>query len=122
MKLSHFFFLGLFLFAPAFMGAQSMTGAWKVSDVPTEDGGVTTITITFTDAGTYTVDYGSDGNVETNGTYSIDGDKISIKDDNCGDAVGLWQFSISGNTMSSTAIDEPCESRKGPGTITMVKI
>ena len=99
-----------------------MVGAWKVSDVPTQDGGVTTLTITFTDAGTYTIDFGSDGKVETNGTYSVDGDKVTIKDDNCGDAVGVWQLSIAGDTMKSTAIDEPCESRRGTGTITMVKI
>ncbi|MEL6356586.1 MAG: lipocalin family protein [Bacteroidota bacterium] len=122
MKLSHFFFLGLFLLAPAFMSAQSVVGAWKIADVPTDDGGTTTVTLTFTDAGTYTVDFGSDGSAENNGTYTIDGDKISVKDVGCGDAVGVWQFSISGNTMTTTAIDEPCEGRKGPGSMTMTKI
>lgn len=80
------------------------------------EGNEAVASVTFAD-GVYQGDFGMDGIVEVQGTYTIDGDQITMQDDAeksttaaCENA-GSYTISIDGDAMSLTMVDDACEGR-----------
>lgn len=117
-------FLLAFLFLmPLGLAAQSPAGSWKLN-VPDKDGNQIPLHVTISDDGTYALDFGGDGTVDTKGKYTIDKDKMTIQDTEGSDCTeaGVYTFKNDGNTMTMTRISDGCANRGGPdGVIAMEK-
>ncbi len=57
--------------SPLGLAAQGLPGDWKMSALD-QTGNPVPTTLNFTENGTYRIDYGADGTVETQGTYTLD--------------------------------------------------
>jgi hypothetical protein len=115
--------LALFVI-PAGLMAQSHVGSWKMT-VPDGEGGSMMIKVTMKANNTYDVDWGGDGKVETSGTYSIAGDKITIQDTAGSDCTekGVYKLEVTATQLSMTMISDPCEGRGNPdGPMVMTKV
>ena len=44
--------------------------------------------------------------------YTVDGDAFTITDDECDGVTGRYTFAISGDALSFTLVDDPCEDRQ----------
>jgi hypothetical protein len=47
------------------------------------------------------------------GTFTVNGDQISVKGDYCGDVIGLYTWTYDGATLTFKAIDDQCPDRVG---------
>ena len=107
--------LGLILFIPMWLAAQSPVGNWKMS-VPDQDGKMTPLAVTIADNGTYAVDFGADGTVETRGKYTLDKDKLTIQDTEGTDctAQGVYTIRVDEKNLTMTRVSDGCPNRGGP--------
>ena len=118
MKNLKFLFVLLLAF-PISIFAQSVEGNWKVT-FPTQDGKTMDALLIIDANGTYTVDLGMDGNVNVEGTYTMDGDKMTIQDikgeQAClGDGTaGVYTITVDDKSLVMTRVNDPCEGRGGP--------
>ena len=107
------------LFTPFFLSAQSVVGDWLM-DAVAPDGSLVKNKLSIKDNGIMEIDFGNDGTVNVVTSYTVDGDKISLKDTSedspCYNVVGVYQFKIKGNTNTVRLVDDPCEARRGEGT------
>lgn len=115
MKAVHRLFLVALLILPLGLMAQSPAGTWKMS-VPDENGNLTNIQVNISDNGTYAVDWGADGSVETKGKYTAENGKMTIQDTEGGEctAQGVYNYKIEGNTLTMTRVSDGCDGRGGP--------
>lgn len=101
--------------------AQDPFGNWKMS-VPDQNGVMIPLAVVIAADGTYTIDFGADGTIETKGKHLEDGNKITIRDiegTDCTEA-GVYTFKIEGDTMTMTRVSDSCPGRGGPeGIMTM---
>jgi len=67
------------LLSPLSLMAQSPVGSWKLS-VPDATGTMIPLKVTMSDQGTFTLDFGADGVVETKGKYTLEGTKMTIQE------------------------------------------
>jgi hypothetical protein len=108
----------LFLTLPFFLAAQDYVGSWNMPGM-LEDGTKITNTVTMKADGTMTVDFGSDGAVDVNMTYTVTDGVISMTDHSkespCHGTVGKYRIAVSGDTMTATLVDDPCDARRGDG-------
>lgn len=114
-------FLALLLTLPFGLMAQSPAGTWKMS-VPDENGKMTPLKVTISEDGTYAIDFGVDGVIDTKGKYSVDSGKMTIQDTEGTDCTepGVYTFKIEGDTLTMTRVSDGCANRGGPeGVMTM---
>jgi uncharacterized protein (TIGR03066 family) len=108
----------LFLFAPFFVSAQSIVGDWLM-DAKTPDGQPSVMKVSFKADGKLKVDFGNDGSIDINGTYTLDGNKISLNDAStespCYGKVGVYEMKVEGDKLKVKLIEDACEIRKGDG-------
>lgn len=115
--------LAVLFLMPLGLAAQSPAGSWKLS-VPDENGTMVPLYVDIADDGTYTLDFGADGKIDTKGKYSLDNDKMTIQDTEGSDCTeaGVYAYKNDGKTMTMTRISDACTGRGGPeGVITMEK-
>lgn len=113
--------LAAMILLPLGLMAQSPVGNWNMS-VPDEKGNMVPLKVSLAEDGTYTVDFGADGVVETKGIYTREGDKITIQDTEGTDCTekGVYTLKIDGDTMTLTRVSDGCAQRGGPaGVMTM---
>lgn len=110
------------LLSPLSLMAQSPVGSWKLS-VPDDKGNMIPLKVDISDQGTYTLDFGADGSVETKGKYSMDGAKMTIQDAEGTDCtgVGVYTLKVEGDTMTMTRVSDACTNRGGPEGVMVMK-
>lgn len=110
-----------FAFPLSLSAQNSPVGNWKLT-VPTENGGTMDVKVSIKSDGTYTVDFGMDGNVEVNGEYKLNGNNMTIKDvsgaDSCSHE-GVYSFEVTDSSLKMTRVSDPCENRGGPDGVMM---
>lgn len=101
--------------APFVSAAQSPVGTWKTM-VPAQDGKLTPLSVDISEDGTYKVDFGADGTVETKGTYKIEDGKMIIQDTEGSDCKGqgVYQFKVDTESFTMTRVSDDCVNRGGP--------
>ncbi len=90
---------------------KELEGVWDL-DAP---GAYVTLTLK---GGAYELDTDDDGNPEVKGDYTVDGDKIRIRDKEgalaCPQAAeGVYRFVFGNNTMTLIRVSDECPSRGG---------
>lgn len=115
MKTHIFLFAMLFLMTSFALSAQSIAGDWAFERTA-PDGTKVTNTMSMKEDGTFTVDFASDGQVNVLGTYTIDGNKITIsdtpKESPCYGMLGVYNFKLAGDTATITLVEDACEIRR----------
>ena len=118
MKALKAFCTTLVLLTPLFMTAQeSLVGNWTTSVPGGEDGTVIPLKVTMTDSGTYTLDFGADGQAEVTGTYRVDGNQIVVIDEEGGECKGqrgIYTFTADATSLLMERVQDACEGRGGP--------
>lgn len=116
------FLAAALLLAPLSLLAQSPVGAWQMP-IPDGSGGTVTLKVVISDQGTYTVDIGADGNIETKGKYTVEGSKMTIQDTEGTECTGqgVYTFKVEGDTFTMTKVSEACEGRSGPEGVMVFK-
>ena len=111
------------LLSPMSLMAQSPVGSWKLS-VPDATGTMIPLKVIMSDGGTFTLDFGADGVVETKGKYTLDGTKMTIQEtegSQCTE-IGVYTLKVEGDTLTMTKVSDSCPNRGGPeGVIVMKK-
>jgi len=104
---------GLFLFVsnPADIDPS---GTWKLT-MATPDGQEMEASLVFKD-GAFTGDFMMDGEIDVAGTYSMDGNKITIQDDgetseNPCEGPGTYAVEMTDKGMSLTLVKDDCGQR-----------
>ncbi len=121
MKTLFHLFLASMILLPGGLMAQSPVGTWKMS-VPDEKGTMTPLQVNIAGDGTYAVDFGADGTIETKGKYTLEGGKMTIQDTEGSDCTeqGVYTLKVEGDTLTMTRVSEGCANRGGPdGVMTM---
>ena len=111
------------LLSPLSLMAQSPVGSWKLP-VPDGSGNMITLKVDISAEGTFTLDVGADGNIETKGKYTMDGAKMSIQETEGTECtgVGVYTIKVEGDTMTMTRISDACTDRGGPeGVMVLIK-
>jgi hypothetical protein len=100
---------------PLGLAAQSPVGLWKFS-VPTQDGKMIPLTVNIADNGTFALDFGADGTIDTKGKYSMDHDTMTIEETEGTEctAVGVYTIKVDEKTMTMTRVSDGCPNRGGP--------
>ncbi len=101
---------------PFNLTAQSgIVGTWQ-STIAGREGNPMALQVTIKADNTYAVDFGADGEVEITGTYSVDGDQITVQDDAGNECTGkgVYTFKVTGDELLMERISEECEGRGGP--------
>lgn len=77
---------------------------------------MTPLSVTIADNGTYAVDFGADGTVETRGKYTLDKDKLTIQDTEGTDctAQGVYTIMVDEKNLTMTRVSDGCPNRGGP--------
>lgn len=115
--------LAVLFLMPFGLAAQSPAGSWKLN-VPDKDGNMIPLHVNISNDGTYALDFGADGTVDTKGKYSVDGDKMTIQDTEGTDctAAGVYTFKNTDSALTMTRISDGCPNRGGPdGVMTLEK-
>jgi hypothetical protein len=121
MKARFHLFLALMVMLPFGLLAQSPVGTWKMS-VPDESGNMIPLKVAISEDGTYTLDFGADGNIDAKGKYTVEAGKMTIQDTEGSEctAQGVYTFKIEGDTLTLTRVSDNCAGRGGPnGVMTM---
>lgn len=110
------------LLSPLSLMAQSPVGSWKLP-VPDGSGNMITLKVDISADGTFTLDVGADGNIETKGKYTMDGAKMSIQETEGTECtgVGVYTIKVEGDTMTMTRISDACTDRGGPEGVMVLK-
>ncbi len=110
------------LLSPLSLMAQSPVGSWKLP-VPDGNGNMVTLKVDISDQGTYTLDFGGDGTIETKGKYTMDGAKMTIQDSEGADCtgVGVYTIKVEGDTLTMTRVSDACTDRGGPEGVMVMK-
>lgn len=121
-------FFAMILCLPLNLQAQSkaVAGDWKM-EIQSEEGISIVVKASIKDDGTYTIDFGNDGQVEINGEYRLKGDHMVIKDVSgtlaCTTGQGIYKYTVSATSLTMEKVKDDCENRGGPsGKMTMTKI
>lgn len=116
MKISQLLFAAALLLVPFFTQAQDHIGSWQWTTTG-PDGSAMPIQVTFKADNTFEIDFGADGQVEENGEYSMNGNRMTIKvisdGSQCTNKVGVYDMSISGDTATATMVSDECDARRG---------
>lgn len=125
MNFSKLLIIAALLCAPLFMNAQDFIGTWKW-DAPGQDGQMVPCSITFNADGTLEMDFAMDGQIETKGTFTHEGNVITIIETEGGPCVnkkGTYKLAVSGDTVTPEMVSEECDERKSgiPTKLTRVK-
>lgn len=107
---------------PLSLFAQEVVGDWQ-SEIPSDDGGTMILAVSIKADGTYTVDFGGDGQVEINGKYEIDKDQITVQNtsgDECTDK-GVYNFKVTATDLIMNRVSDACPNRGGPEGIMQFK-
>ncbi|MCC6461238.1 MAG: hypothetical protein IT260_12255 [Saprospiraceae bacterium] len=113
--------LALLLSLPIGLMAQSPAGTWKMS-VPDANEKMIPLKVAISEDGTYAIDFGADGTIETKGKYTLDGGKMTIQDTEGTDCTepGVYTVKVEGDTLTMTRVSDGCANRGGPdGIMTM---
>ena len=94
----------------------SLTGDWTM-EVPGKDGGMVPLKLSIAEGGTYTVDFGMDGEIEVHGQYELADNQITIWDTDgdgagCGDAKGVYTFEATDASLTMTRVSDACETQR----------
>lgn len=110
------------LLSPLSLMAQSPVGTWKLP-VPDGSGNMITLKVNISAEGTFTLDVGDDGTIETKGKYSMDGAKMTIQETEGTECtgVGVYTLKVEGDTMTMTRVSDACEGRGGPEGVMVLK-
>ncbi len=110
------------LLSPLSLMAQSPIGSWKLP-VPDGSGNMITLKVDISAEGTFTLDVGADGNIETKGKYTMDGAKMTIQETEGTECtgVGVYTIKVEGDTMTMTRISDACTDRGGPEGVMVLK-
>jgi hypothetical protein len=118
MKTSTLIIVAFMLVTPFFMAAQAVpehVGDWMY-ELTQEDGSKVPIKLTLQNNGMILSDIGNDGTIDVFVVYTINEDKITIRDVNtdsaCYDIIGVYQLKIKGGTNTVKVVHDPCESRR----------
>lgn len=116
-----FFALALLL-SPLSLMAQSPVGSWNMS-IPDQNGNMVTLKVDISDQGTFALDFGADGTIETKGKYTMDGAKMTIQETDGTECtgVGVYTLKVEGDTMTMTRVSDACEGRGGPEGVMVMK-
>jgi len=121
MKVLFHLLLAFIAMLPFGLMAQSPVGTWKMS-VPDENGKMTPLKVDLSENGTYAIDFGADGIIDTNGKYTVEGGKMTIQDTKGSDCSeqGVYTLKIEGDILTMTRVSDGCDGRGGPdGVMTM---
>lgn len=105
---------------PLFASAQQdFVGNWKTA-IAMEDGSSLPTSVSILDDGSYTIDFGIDGQVDVKGQYVIEGERVTIVDQvtlavECAGVKGVYRFTADASTLVMEKIDDPCPGRGGEG-------
>ena len=123
MKLLSSLFVIAALALPVSLFAQSPVGDWMASGT-TPEGETWSFKVSIKADNTYTVDFGTDGQIDIRGTYAISGDQITVKDNEGSDCTGtgVYKYTVDGASLTMTKVRDECEGRSGPeGVMRMTK-
>lgn len=102
------------LFFFSFSNDVDPTGTWKMT-IMDPDGNAIAVSLTFED-GTYKSDIGMDGSIDIEGTYTLNGDQITLTDKPDSSPMackeeGVYKISITGNKLSFSTVSDNCMGR-----------
>lgn len=95
------------------LSAQSYIGKWKF-EFPT-DQGTMVMSADIKSDGTYALDVGMDGTIDSTGKHQAAGDQVTISDDS-GECTGkgVYKMTVEGDTLTMKRISDACPNRGGP--------
>jgi len=96
--------------------AQNPEGGWVIT-TPTPDGEQVTWKFILKSDGTYAVDINVDGSIEVTGKYSVDGDTMTVQnDEGCGCCTekGIYKFGLENDQLWMDPVEDSCPNRKPP--------
>lgn len=102
--------------------AQIPTGNWVITtpcDCPDKDEFSWQWTVRAD--GTYAVDINVDGTVEVTGKYWVDGNKVTVQNDEGCTEKGTYEFTVEADRLWMDPISDPCEDRKPPKKVFFTK-
>ncbi|MCB0529473.1 MAG: hypothetical protein KDC65_13405 [Saprospiraceae bacterium] len=109
----------LFLFLLVYCAGVSaqtsvIIGKWSGS-FPGEDGQTLNFSMTISDD-SYQIDFGMDGRVDITGSYTADGDQVTVWDtageNTCpSDQKGVYKYALDGDTLTFTQVKDDCPGR-----------
>ena len=79
MKILFRLFLTILAILPFGLMAQNPVGTWNMS-VPDQNGKMIPLKVAISADGSYTLDFGVDGVIETKGKYTLEGGKLTVQD------------------------------------------
>ena len=123
MKTVKFFVICFCFCSPLSIFAQNVVGTWNTS-LPGPDGNMVSFSVKMDADGKYEVDLMKDGTIDIKGTYSLDGDKMTIQDTggaNACDGKGVYTVAVTGNSLTMTRVSDSCQGRGGSGVMKMTK-
>lgn len=111
-------FLTLILLFSSGLSAQKLDGAWKCHD-ETREGRKANLKLLMNKDGTFGLDIGNDGSVDIKGTYTIEGDKMTIYDTTGEEACdtkqkGVYRIQWTKKAFTMVTLSEECPNRGGP--------
>ncbi|MCB0628514.1 MAG: hypothetical protein R2824_07460 [Saprospiraceae bacterium] len=117
--------LSLFLLMICFsftIQAQTLEGNWVIT-IPCDcsDKGEITWQWQVKADGTYAVDINVDGTVEVTGKYWVDGNKITVQNDEGCTEKGTYEYTVEADRLWMDPINDPCEDRKPPKKVFFTK-
>ena len=124
MKFVKSVFVCLCLLSGSTLFAQSPVGDWKI-EVETPDGEMIPTKVSYTAEGVYMVDLGIDDIIDIKGKYTVEGDKITMKDTEgemmCTEE-GIYTFSVDGDMMKLERVEDACAGRGDAATREFTKM
>jgi len=111
--------LSALIFSASTLFAQSVQGTWTIN-FSSPEGEPVAVALTLAE-NTYTVDFGNDGEHEVEGSYTLEGETMTLWDTSgnpdymCeANAKGIYTITLTDATMTMTRISDECKGRGGP--------
>lgn len=114
MSIHALLYAGLLLALTTAIADPDPSGSWKMT-MPGPDGTELVVLLTL-DNGKYQGDLGNDGQIDVSGTYTLNGDQITLQDDptnstNPCEEPGTYTITIDGDQMTMTLESDTCNRR-----------
>lgn len=104
------------------LSAQNPEGDWVIT-TPCDCPDVDKVTWKWSVKadGTFAVDFNVDGTVEMTGKYWVEGNKITVQNDEGCTEKGTYEFTVEADRLWMDPINDPCEDRKPPKKVFFTK-
>jgi hypothetical protein len=119
MKTLKSFFTAFALMLPILAFSQGdLVGNWKTVG-KMEDGSPFDILLSISDDGSFTVDFGADGQVDVKGYFETKDDQVTIVEKEglnveCKDVKGVYKYTADAASLVMVRVEDACPGRSGP--------